>query len=240
MKSKRTATHWVGSSLLLMAAVVGSALSASSVAAQAVTSEPTTPAQCTARPRHIEKFRSGFISGKQKADNIWTASDVGRDAKKLRRKLSRVLDRLHDHVREVISSDASDGKRCRVQGVAEGFVFRLAQLLGECVLDGAQWAQFSANMYCELSIELAGLGNQGQFFRAPAGLCGSLFERVCDNGYAYVATEGQTALQPAVKQFLQQRAVTLTPFPGCQPYTVSPHDVAFEEAVNLDCAYNPP
>jgi hypothetical protein len=234
------ATHWVGSSLLWVAAVVGSALCASSVAAQAVTSEPTTPAQCTANARHVEKFRSGFTAGKQKADNIWTASDVGRDAKKLRRKLGRVLDRLHDHVWEVIHGDAPDGKRCRVQGVADGFIFRLAQLLGECVLDGAQWAQFSANLYCELSIELDGLGNQGQFFRAPAGLCGSLFERVCDNGYAYVATEGQTALLPDVKRLLQQRAVTLTPFPGCQSYTVSPHHVAFDEAVNLDCAYNPP
>lgn len=221
-------------------ALIGLACMAGRVSAQAAKGDPSPPAQCTSKARHQDKFKNGVAAGKQRADNIFAAADVNKDPKKLKRKLNRVLDRLHDHVREVLSSDTSDGRRCRVQGVAEGFIKRLADLLGQCVLDGAQWAQFTANLYCELSIELDGLAGQGQFYRAPVGLCGDLFENVCDNGYAYIATEGATALKPRVEQFLSARSVTLVPYAGCAPYTLSPHDVTFEEAINFDCAYAPP
>lgn len=212
----------------------------SDAAAQAARREPPPPAQCTAKPKHAEKFKNGFSAGAQRADTLFAATDVNKDPKKLKKKLNRVLDKLHEHVREVISSDTKDGRRCRVQGVADGFIRRLAELLGQCVLDGAQWAQFAANLYCELSIELDGLGNDGEFFRAPAGLCGTLFENVCDNSYAYIATEGATSLIPGVKQFLAERGLTLVPYPGCAHYTRAPFDVVFADAINLECAYNVP
>ena len=216
-----------------------SALLVARVGAQAAQADPLPPAQCTSKPRHIEKFKAGLAAGKQRADKLFAATDVNKDPKKLKKKLNRVLDRLHDHVREVIDGDGSDGRRCRVQGVADGFISRLAQLLNQCVLDGAQWAQFAANLYCELSIELDGLGNDAEFYRAPAGLCGSSFERVCDDGYAYIATEGATPMRANVQSFLVERGVQLVPYPGCAPYTEPPFDAVFANAVNLDCAYEP-
>jgi hypothetical protein len=230
----------IASGSCLYAAVMLTLIAARGAAGQAAAKEPGPPAECTGKPRHLEKFNTGFASGKQRADKLFAETDVNKDPKKLKKKLNRVLDRLHDHVREIMQGDSSDGRRCRVQGVADGFIRRLAELLGQCVLDGAHWAQFAANLYCELSIELDGLGSDGPFLRAPAGLCGTLFEAVCDAGFAYVATEGTSALSRPVQQFLHERAVALTPYPGCGPYTVAPYAAVYREAMNLDCAYSLP
>lgn len=224
---------WLCLAALLCACQFGWSLRAS---AQVASSQPAPPSQCSAR-RPAEKFRNGVAAGIQAADKFFAASDVARDPKKLKRKLNRVLDRLHDHVYQVITSDAADGRRCRVQGIADGFLYRLAALLGECVLDGAQWGQFTANLYCDLSIELGGLGSQDGFYRAPAGLCGTTFERVCDNVYAHVATEASIALEPLVTRFLSSRGVSVVPYPGCREYTEGDFANVFAAAVNLDCAY---
>jgi hypothetical protein len=223
--------------LMALVAMVAFAAQAAPAAAQ---SAPVPPAQCNAKPKHEEKFRAGFATGRQKADAIFAAADIAKDRKKLRRALGRVLGRLHGHVLDVIASERSDARRCRVQGVAEGFISRLAELLGECVLDGAHWAQFAANLYCELSIEVGGLADSGEFYRAPAGLCGTLFERVCDAAYGHIATEAAVALEPRVQSFLAERSVTLVPYRGCAEYTRSPFDRVFESAVLLDCSYEPP
>lgn len=205
---------------LLLYVAIGWCGTSSRVTAQI--SEPAAPAQCTGKPRHLEKFRNGLQTGIQRADAIFNATDVRKDKAELRCKLDRVLDRLHEHVRTVLASDAADGRRCRVQGVADDFIFRLAQLLGQCVLDGAQWGQFTSNLYCELSIERGGLGEQGEFYRAPPGLCGALFENICDDVYAYVATEGTDAISARAQQFLSERALTITPYPGCAGIRASP------------------
>jgi len=228
----------------LRAALASAALVASSAitqpAAAQVAAAPPVPSQCTAKAKHTEKYGNGYSRGAQRADKIFAAADVNKDPNKLKKKLGKVLDKLHEHVREVIAGDVKDGRRCRVQGVADGFVLRLAQLLGQCVLDGAQWAQFSANLYCELSIENDGLEAQGQFYRAPAGLCGTSFENVCDSAYGFVATEGARTIPSHVDQFLRQRSVVLTTYPGCRPYTESSFELAFEQAMLLDCAYEVP
>src|SRR5262245_50593062 len=80
----------------------------------------TPPAQCTSKQRPA-KSGHGYAAGSQRADNFVNAADVARNPNKLKKKLDRVLDRLHDHVREVLASDTSEGRRCRVQGVADGF-----------------------------------------------------------------------------------------------------------------------
>lgn len=224
---------WLSLVALLCACQFGWSLQTS---AQVASSQPAPPSQCSAR-RPADKFRSGVAAGIQAADKFFAASDVGRDPKKLKRKLNRVLDRLHDHVYQVITSDAADGRRCRVQGIADGFLHRLATLLGECILDGAQWGQFTANLYCDLSIELGGLGNQEGFYRAPAGLCGTTFEQVCDNVYTHVATEATTPIPQQVSHFVSNRSITLIPYPGCRPYTEANFATIFAAALNLDCAY---
>src|SRR5262249_29672413 len=114
-----------------------------------------------------------------------------------------------------------------------------AVLVSSCILDGGQWGDFTSNLYCELSIELNGLGESETFVRAPVGLCGTLFESVCDNTYQYVATEGRIPLQQPVKSFLSQHGVSPQPYPGCLPHTTGEYAPIFSSAMNSDCSYAP-
>jgi hypothetical protein len=209
---------------------------ANSAVAQ-VPAAPRVPSLCTGTSKLSTKYNTGLTLGQQRADTFFASTEVAKSPKKLATKLSRALVRLHDHIRDALQPDTREGRRCRIQGVADGFLYRLAQLLGQCVLDGAQWGQFAANLYCELSIELDGLGVIDAFTRAPAGLCGTLFEQTCDAVYAYVATGGEVPLMSSVGRFASDRGVTLTPYPGCSEFTEGAFLTVFEGARELDCSY---
>jgi hypothetical protein len=114
---------------------------------------------------------------------------------------------------------------------------RIEALLGQCILDGAQWDQFTADLYCSLSIELGGLGDGGVFMRGPVGLCGDLFQTTCDGVYAYVASEGQTKLPSTVSRFCSDRHITVSPYAGCFPYTTGNYASIFANSKGIDCAY---
>jgi hypothetical protein len=150
-----------------------------------------------------------------------------------------VLRKLSDHIYEAIRNDTSDGRKCRVQGVADGFISRIAQLLGQCILDGAQWGAFSANLYCDLSFLLGGLGASDEVFvRAPVGLCGTMFEGACDGVYSYVATEGAARSSTDVARFCKDRGLTPQPYPGCSVYTQGNFASIFKANRLADCAYS--
>jgi len=208
---------------------------ASNAHAQVPTS-PRTPLLC-GNSKLATKYSNGLTLGQQRADNFFASTEVAKNPKKLQTKLTRALLKLHDHIREARQPDARDGRRCRMQGVADGFLFRLAQLLGQCVLDGAQWGQFAATLYCELSAELGGLGAGDTFARAPAGLCGTLFEQTCDAVYAYVARGTEAPLTSSVKRFASERGVTITPYPGCTEFAEGAFLTIFEDSRELDCSY---
>jgi hypothetical protein len=193
---------------------------------------------CVNDAKLVAKYNNGLTLGQQKADAFFASTDVAKSQQKLKNKLGKALDRLHDQIREAMQADTRDARRCRIQGVADGFIYRLAQLLGQCVLDGAQWGQFTSELYCELSIELGGLGDVTVLNRAPAGLCGTLFEQVCDSVYAYVASEGSAALAPSVSAFIASRGVTIATYPGCAAFTKGAFETVFEGSLELDCTYS--
>lgn len=211
----------------------------SPVAAQASPSGLSVPSKCTAKALHMQKYQQGASKGTQRADELFASSEIAQNPDKLRKKIDRVLHKLSDHIYEAIRNDSSDGRKCRVQGVADGFISRIVQLLGQCILDGAQWGQFSANLYCDLSLQLGGLGASDELFvRAPVGLCGTMFQGACDGVYTYVATEGATRLSTDVARFCKDRNIAPQPYPGCSVYTQGNFASIFKANRLVDCAYS--
>jgi hypothetical protein len=82
---------------------------------------PGAPSKCSANASRNQKYQAGLTKGTQKADELFASSEISKNPQKLQKKINRVLERLRDHVREAWRSDSSDGKRCRVQGVSDGF-----------------------------------------------------------------------------------------------------------------------
>jgi hypothetical protein len=197
---------------------------------------PSVPSMCSSKPQRAQKYQQGLSKGIQKADELFASSEIGRKPDKMLKKIHRVLERLHDNVRDAWRSEAKDNRRCRVQGVADGFLSRIVELLGQCVLDGAQWGKFTAEMYCALSLELGGLGEGGVFVRAPAGLCGSLFQTACDGVYTYVATG--SPMSSTVSNFCRDRSISVTPYAGCAVYTTGNYANIFTSSRTTDCAYS--
>jgi hypothetical protein len=217
--------------LICAAFCVGSLTVAQNAAAQSV------PRQCSVKAGQAAKYTAGLSAGQQKADNFFASTEIARSPKKLQNKISRVLERLHQHIRDAMDQDVGQGRRCRIQGVTDGFLSRIAQLLGQCVLDGGTWGQFTAELYCELAAELGGLGEPTPFMRVPVGLCGTLFQQVCDGVYGYVATEGGESLAPPVKSFLSSRDLNVSTYPGCVEFTEGAFESTFASARSTDCAY---
>lgn len=198
---------------------------------------PSVPTFCSAKPQRTQKYQQGLTKGTQKADELFASSEIAKNPQKLQKKIYRVLERLFDNVRDAWRNEVKDNRRCRVQGVADGFITRIVELLGQCILDGAQWGQFTANTYCALSLELGGLGDTGVFVRAPVGLCGTLFESNCDGVYSFVATEGKTKLPSAVAKFCSDRGLNIQPYAGCLAYTTGNYADIFKNSRSTDCKY---
>jgi hypothetical protein len=237
--SSITRSRIVRSLLVASALALASVCFRSPVAAQALPDGLSRPASCSAKPARSQKYTAGVTKGVQKADELFASSEIGKNPQKLRNKISRVLQRLHDHVLEAFRGEAKDTRLCRVQGVADGFIIHIVELLGQCILDGAQWGQFTASLYCELSIQLGGLGASDDVFqRTPVGLCGDLFETACDGVYSFVATEGKKTMTSDVKRFCTQRSLNIAPYAGCAPYTQGNFASIFANSMAEDCAYS--
>jgi hypothetical protein len=243
MSDRRTAfqvekcARWCTFAIIACLCHASAAFAQALPASQAVPAAPKCPKACSSQAKWTTKYNNGLSAGQQKADAFFASAEVAKSPKKLQNKLNKVFDKLHDYIREIAAQDTSDNRRCRVQGLADGFVFRLAQLLGQCILDGAQWGQFSADLYCELSIELDGLGEPPPFTRPPVGLCGTLFQQVCGGVYSYVASEGEATLQPAVQSFVSSHGVTLSTYPECSEFTEGAFAAIFKTSEQTDCAY---
>ena len=227
--------------LLFCAAVSGNAAAQDASYVQTyMLSGAGVPATCSAKPARAQKYQTGLTKGTQKADELFASAEIGKSPQKMQKKIFRVLERLHDQVREAWRAESSDGRRCRVQGVIDGFLTRITALIGQCILDGAQWGQFTAQMYCLLSLELGGLGDGGVFLRGPVGICGDLFQTTCDGVYSYVASEGKTKLPSTVSRFCSDRNISVAPYAGCYPYTIGNYASIFANSRATDCAYVSP
>lgn len=220
-------------SFLLSAAAL--ALSASVASAQPPV--PTAPSVCS-DSRNKTAWTAGKTAGDSRVTAVWKSAAIGQNLDNLSDKLPGLVTALNQTMVSLVGGqDVTDYVRCRAQGYVDGFFYRLNVLFGQCVLDGADWGQFAANLYCELSLDLGGLSDTSLFIRAPVGLCGNLFETACEDVYRYVGLEGNYSIQPTVAAFLQSSGFEPDPFPGCAEYAQDAFLDAFTSSLHNDCTY---
>ena len=218
---------------LLLSVVLGGALT-SQASAQTV---PTVPSECT-DARNAKSWSAGRAAGESRVDSVWKSTAVGKNLDNLSAQLPTVLASLETALVGLSAGhEPTPLVQCRAQGYTEGFLYRLNKLFGQCVLDGADWGQFAANVYCSLAIELDGLGEQSLFVRAPVGLCGNLFEFTCEDTYRFVGSEGADGLSSVVQTYIDQQGLVLEPFVGCGAYSDGEQLATFESALHNDCTY---
>jgi hypothetical protein len=198
---------------------------------------PTVPNECK-DSRNSKGWTSSRASGESRVNSVWKSAAVGQNLDNLSDRLPVLLDGLEQTMISLAGGqDVTQYVRCRAQGYVDGFIYRLNQLFGQCVLDGADWGQFAANLYCSLSLELGGLGDQTLLIRAPVGLCGNLFEVTCEDLYRYVGLEGDYSIQPTVASYLQVSGFTPEPFQGCAEFAEDTFLSVFEQSLHNDCSY---
>lgn len=219
-----------------LALAVALACSAAANSAAAL-SPPTVPAQCV-DARDSKGWTAGRAAGEARLTAVWKSTAVHQNLDSLSDNLPVVLSSLETALTGLAGGvEPTRYVQCRAQGYAEGFLYKLNQLFGQCVLDGADWGQFAANVYCSLSIDLGGLGSDSLFVRAPVGLCGNLFEFTCEDTFRFVGTEGATPVSPVVASYLNAQGFVLDPFPGCAPYSDGEWLESFETSLHNDCTY---
>jgi len=224
--------------LSLVGGMVGADLASAQTTVPSVPKAPTVPSQCSAR-RDTTAWTSGRAAGESRVNSVWRSTAVGQDLDNLSDALPNVLDSLQQYLTSLAGGeDPTLYIQCRAQGYTEGFLFALNKLFKQCVLDGADWGQFAADVYCRLSIETGGLGEETLFVRAPVGLCGNMFEFTCEEVYRHVGSEGDYSVAPIVQSYLDDAGITLEPYPGCGIYTDDEYLATFEAALHNDCTYS--
>lgn len=221
-------------SVLLAACVV-----MASATASAQTTAPTAPSECSAS-RDKSGWTAGRQAGESRVTSVWKSASVNQNLDNLSDALPGLLDALQQNLAGLANGQRNPSQyvRCRAQGYADGFFWRLNQLFGQCVLDGADWAQFAANLYCELSTELGGLEAASLFVRAPVGLCGNLFEATCEDVYRFIGKEGHYTINASVKAYLDVSGFMAEPYAGCSQYAQDAFLSVFESALHNDCSYD--
>ncbi|HET8940291.1 MAG TPA: hypothetical protein VFN67_42915 [Polyangiales bacterium] len=230
-------------SWLLSLTLVSGLFSANFASAQNVPTQPqlpaapTLPSECSAR-RDSTAWSTGRANGEARMNSVWKSTAVNQDLDNLTDQLPSVLQSLQQY----LSSLSAGGTpttyiKCRAQGYTEGFLLVLNKLFKQCVLDGANWGQFAADMYCRMSLEQGGIDSQTLFFRAPAGVCALRFEVTCEETYRFVGTEGAHEVNPVVQSYLDQEGIVLEPYPGCGVYTDNEWLESFESSLHNDCTY---
>ena len=205
--------------------------------AAAQLSAPTVPSECSSS-RDSRGWSSSKTAGDSRVQSVWKSAAVNRNLDNLSNQLPALLTALEQTIVSLGAGEqVTQYVRCRAQGYADGFFYRLNQLFGQCVLDGADWAQFAANLYCTVSAELGGLAESGLFVRAPVGLCGNLFEATCEDVYRYVGREGDHTINQSVAAYLELNDFTPEPFAGCKQFAQDEFLAVFEESLHNDCSY---
>lgn len=204
----------------------------------------TPPAMCTGR--NATGYAAGVGQGVSLVDQIWESPEVGENPENWEQLRDRVTTTIPATVAAVYQTTWNDYLKCRTQGLLEGAVCRMIEIdpIPGCQLDGTDWGNMSASLYCTLSIDLGGLGDVEPWFIRPApGMCSGGFQTYCEGVYRYGATNGATALPTDVEAFLISKGRDpmsyLQPV-ECVPYTTEPFVATFDDSVYIDCSYTIP
>jgi hypothetical protein len=140
--------------------------------------------------------------------------------------LEYFLDVVADNIsRLTLPAGASSSLACRYTGTADGVFDALDELYGscsdQCFLEGSFAGEISAQVYCELSIALGGLGLVDDFIRGPVQTCGLNFEVGCDATFIGVSRVYSNA------------------FGSCLPYTEGAYFPVWHQARQNQCIYEP-
>lgn len=194
--------------------IISAAMLALSV--MVVSSDASATLNCSAA-RDTRSFNTGRALGANLVDSAWNG--IGQDIDQVDQFRSLVIRTLRGVLRAV-PRDTSTFALCRAQGLLVGAVDRLNAIQDEvgefCFLEGSFWGELSAEIYCALAVALDGLGVTGIELPEPATLtCGENFEDGCAEKYESVATGSAE----------------------CRPYTQGAHTPAYEENLQLQCAY---
>jgi len=204
---------------------------------------PSPPDQCSFG-RNLRGWNAGVFTGVAVVDQIWYSPAVNRDPDNWEILEHGVVDVIPQVVAGLPSwpDGYTDYVQCRIQGLLEGTTCRMMEINPglECALDGADWGEISASVYCLLSEDLDGLGDVAPWFiRPPVGLCGDEFQSWCEDVYRYVATNGD---DPLNDEHVDPPWTPWPPYgdPECLAYTQDPFATVFEHSVTIDCTYDLP
>ncbi len=143
------------------------------------------PPKCDTRYTSTS-YNRGITSGEILAQQAWsTVNDVpGGGCDELEYFTDLVVDNV---TRLTLRPGASDYVICRYTGTVDGIYNELDEIWSycetSCMEEGAQVGEFSAKIYCDLSIALDGLAEADQYIRGPVHICGLEFETACDSNY---------------------------------------------------------
>jgi hypothetical protein len=184
---------------------------------------PNPPAECDGG-RNERFFRFGYIKGASLVNQAWAG--LGGDPCR-----SEELATFVDNVMAAFTagappSDAPTTVLCHYAGSYQGAGERASELVrqcvGECCTEGELIGEMAAVFYCELSIQLDGLGLDDWLVELDTTLCSEEFTECC--------------------QRLFDDVTVAYPSPGdsqCEPYRASdpPDDCPpyVPEAVNMQC-----
>lgn len=221
---------WLGACLTL----------ASTVSAQANPfATPTAPSVCASDSRNKTGYNTSVTAGSSRINAVWNSATVNHNLDNLSAQYDTLMSALSHQVASLVGTSAiTQYTKCRAQGYIDGYIFRLFQLFGQCVGDGADWGQFTANLYCDLSLSIGGLGSDDLIIRTPVQLCGNLFELSCEDTHQYVAEEGDHVILDIVQQYFSAHSFTPVTFLGCKPFTTGAYLDAYQTALNNDCTYS--
>jgi hypothetical protein len=222
---------------------------------------PTPPAQCAAG-RELNGYNMGYLQGQSTVLQIWRSPAVDQNPDNWDKLDKAVRDTIKPMIATTLARTNIDQYlRCRVQGMLDGTLCKMNDLnpIPGCMWDGAVWGDFSAYIYCAVSVALDGLADVTPWFvRLPTGMCGTGFQNYCDSVYRYGANHTvyslPTTVDPVTNMTMEQLLVSngYNPISSlwqpavCEPYTVDDpvtgknFQTIFESSVALDCAYLAP
>jgi hypothetical protein len=169
--------------------------------------------------RNNRGFLAGKLVGKSIVQQAWNASSQNPDD--FDTFATVVRNTVHTAIHN-LATDASDYVQCRAKGMAQAVCDQLGVIqdgIGDaCLLDGQDWGDLSAELYCSLSEAFGGLDVTGLLPHVTVhNVCGQNFEEGCQDEFASAAN-------------------TTT----CHQFIVAPFVAVFQESQTNMCIYETP
>jgi hypothetical protein len=175
------------------------------------------PAQC-ADPHDTRLYNLGVLKGRSLVNEAWNAPSIAHDCDK--------IDALKQLVVTVFNVAPPPGTPplggvCQGLGMRDGAVARINEIgtacNAACAADGSFIGELAAELYCQLSEALGGLGLDITLLDGALNSCGTHFEGAC-----FTHFDSQVLVDTS-----------------CTPFTIAPFTAVYNQARSNQCIYNP-